>query len=211
MPDLVKIMDAVNTATSGTFIGITDYVSSKGEVSSVTGQIGISYANAKTKAIAAIALAIENEDFDAITVKGSCRQCPKTREFNSRKRSWPMVDFKIEFSKEAVIEAAQEVLDAYRDSEKRTNKTQLTNKENGLYVEENTRNINLSVLVAQQTYKANASVDAKAERGIVDKPKATMPESALKKVIRKRFEPKMKAFTLDDENFASITIAGQKF
>jgi len=211
MKNLTQIASAVNEAISGSFIGITDYVSTKGDVSSVTGQIGISYANAKNKAIAAIEKAIAENDFEAVEVKGNCRQCPETREYNSRKRSWPMSKYTIEFTKEAVVNAAKEVLDSYRNAEKKSNKFQLSNKENGLYIEEETGNINISVLVAKQTYKADASDDVKAEKGIVEKVKATMPETALKAVIRKRFEPKIKSFTLNGDNFESLSINGEKF
>jgi len=192
MKNLTQIASAVNEAVSGSFIGITDYISTKGDVSSVTGQIGISYANAKNKAIAAIEKAIDEKDFEAVEVKGNCRQCPETREYNSRKRTWPMAKYTIEFTKEAVVNAAKEVLESYRNAEKKSNKF-------------------LSVLVAKQTYKADASDAVKAEKGIAEKVKATMPETALKAVIRKRFEPKIKSFTLNTDNFESLSINGEKF
>lgn len=212
MIDLKAIATAVSSAPSGSFVGLTDYVSDKGDVSSVTGQIGVSYGTAKEKAIEALQTAIATEDFEPIQVKGICRENPDNKgEFNSRKRSWPMGSYDITFSKAQVLETAKEVLDSYVNAEKKNNKVQLADKEDGLYLEAETDNINIRLLVQKQTYKELESQVAKANLGKVDKPKATMPESALKKIIRKRFEPKIKAFTIRTDNFKKLTVGGQAF
>lgn len=212
MIDLKTIATTINNAPSGSFVGITDYISEKGDVSSITGQIGISYGKAKDKAIEALQNAIATEDFGPIVVKGICRENPDNKgEFNSRKRSWPMASYAITFSKAQVIEVAKEVLDNYVNAEKKSNKVQLSDKENGLYLESETDNINVSLLVQNQTYKELESQVAKANLGKIDKPKATMPESALKTIIRERFQPKYKAFTIRKDNFKKLTIGGQAF
>jgi len=211
MIDLKTIVESVNNAPSGSFVGITDYVSDKGDVSSITGQIGVSYGTAKEKAIEALETAIATEDFEAIQIKGICRWDTDKEEWNSRKRSMPMKSYDITFPKSKVMEVANEVLDSYKNAEKKSSKVQLADKEDGVYLEQNTDNINIRLLVQNQTYKELESQVAKANLGKVDKPKATMPESALKAVIRKRFEPKIKAFTLRTDNFKKLTVGGNTF
>jgi hypothetical protein len=211
MIDLKQIVESANNAPSGSFVGITDYVSDKGDVSSITGQIGVSYGTAKEKAIKALETAIEAKDFEPITVKGICRWDTEKNEWNSRKRSMPMKAYDITFKKAKVIEVAKEVLESYKNAEKRSNKVQLADKEDGVYLESETDNINIRLLVQNQTYKELESQVAKANLGKVDKPKATMPEAALKEIIRKRFTPKIKAFTLRSDNFKKLTIGGNTF
>jgi len=210
MIDLNEIVSAVNEAPSGSFIGITDYVSEKGDVSSVTGQIGVSYGTAKERALKALETAIEAKDFEAMEVKGICRTGPDG-ELNSRKRSWDMKPFVRKYSQAQVIAIAVEVMESYRDSIKKSNKVELSEKEDGCYLESETDNINIRLLVQRQTYKELESLAAKANLGKVDKPKATMPDSLVKKAIRKRFEPKIKSFTIRSDNFAKLTIAGHSF
>lgn len=211
MINLTEIATAVSKAPSGSFVGITDYISESGDVSSITGQIGVSYGTAKNKAIQALQNAIAMEDFEAISVKGICRWDTDKNEWNSRKKSMPMKSFDITFPKAKVIEVAKEVLDSYQNAEKDSNKVQLADKEDGLYLEANTDNINIRLLVQKQTYKDLESQVVKANLGKVDKPSATMPESALKAIIRKRFEPKIKTFTIRSENFKKLTIGGNTF
>ena len=211
MINLQEIVSAANNAPSASFVGITDYVSEKGDVSSITGQIGVSYGTAKEKAIKALTEAIEAKDFEAINVKGICRWDTDKNEWNSRKRSMPMKAYDITFSKAQVLETAKEVLDGYVNAEKASNKVQLADKEDAVYLEAETDNINIRLLVQQQTYKELASQVEKANRGIVEKPSATMPESALKAIIRKRFEPKIKSFTIRTDNFKKLTIGGKTF
>jgi hypothetical protein len=209
---LNEIATTINNAPSGSFVGITDYISDKGDVTSITGQIGVSYSNAKEKAVNALKTAIEAKDFVPITVQGLTRENPDNKgEFNSRKRSWPMVSFKVKFTKAQVIAIAEQVLESYVNSEKKNNKVQLSEKENGLYLESETDNINVSLLVQNQTYKELESQVAKANLGKVDKPKATMPENLLKEIIRKRFMPRYKAYTLKSDNFKKLSIGGQTY
>lgn len=211
MINLKEVVTAVNAAPSGSFVGITDYVSEKGDVSSVTGLLGVGYGAAKERAIAALETAIAAQDFEAMTVKGICNTCPITGELNPRKKSWDAKPFKKTFSKAQVIAIASEVLESYRESVKTSNKVELSNKENGCYLETQTDNINVSLLVIHQTYKELESQAAKANLGIAEKPKSTLPESIVKEKIRKRFEPKIKAFTLRSGNFAKLSIAGKSF
>jgi hypothetical protein len=211
MIDLNKIVSAVNEAPSGSFIGITDYISEKGDVSSITGQIGVSYGTAKEKAIAALEKAIADKDFEAIEVKGVCRWDDEAKEWNSRKRSCPMKPFAVKYSKAEVLDTAIEVLESYREAVKKSNKVELSNKEDGCYLESETNNINIRLLVQNQTYKELESQAAKANKGITEKPKASMPLSLLKAQIRKRFEPKIKSFTIRSDNFVKLTIGGQTF
>lgn len=218
MINLKEIVTAANNAPSASFVGITDYISEKGDVSSITGQIGVSYGTAKEKAIKALTEAITESEigcgvnqFEAINVKGICRWDTEKNEWNSRKRSMAMKAFDITFTKVEVLETAKEVLDGYVNAEKKSNKVELSNKEDGVYLEAETDNINIRLLVQQQTYKELESQVAKANLGKVDKPKATMPVSALKAIIRKRFEPKIKSFTIRKDNFKKLTIGGNTF
>lgn len=211
MINLQEVVSAVNSAPSGSFIGITDYISEKGDVSSVTGQIGVGYSNAKEKALEAMEKAIAEKDFEPITVEGICNWDTEKKEWNSRKKSMPVKTFKVTFNKAQVIAVATEVMESYRDAIKKSNKVQLSNKENGVYLESNTDNINVTVLVANQTYKELESMAVKANKGITDKPKSSMPEAMLKAQIRKRFEPKFKSFTLRSDNFAKLSIGGNTF
>jgi len=210
MSKITKILTSVNTAPSGSFVGITNYEDSKGNISSIIGNLGFSYQNAKEKAIDSLKSALEHKDFHPITVKGTC-YC-ENGVFNSRKRSWDAKDYSITFGKKAVMETAQEILDGWLAPSKRVNnKVKLSDKENGLVLNTETEKISFSLLVEKQTFKAELTEANKAEKGIEDKVKMTMPVSALKAIIRTRFERKFKQFVIEVGKFDTLSIGGTKF
>lgn len=198
-----EILTSFNEAPTGGFVGITDYQSQNGDIVSVTGRLGLSYGDAKQAGIDALEQAIKTKDFEAVTVSGSCYE--ENGVFNSRKRSWDMKEFEITFEVDEVMETAKEILEAWKNPKARKdNKVQLTEKENGLSLNKETGSFNFSLMVDHETYKGNDSDKEK-------KVKATMPESLLKTAIRKRFEKKIKAYTIEEGKFARLKIGGKEY
>lgn len=122
----------------------------------------------------------------------------------------PMKDYTITFSVVEVVERAKEILDGLQNAKPRaSNKTALTDKDNGLAIYNETGNFNFSLLVENETYKVEASKQAKADMDI--KVKAKAPITALNEAIRNVYERKIKTFTIAEGKFKSVTIAKQKF
>ena len=211
-----EVCNAMNSAPSGGFVGITDYETQQGDVKSVTGQMGCSYADAKARAILELTDHITDGLFEPITVKGHCRAIKDGNgnivEYNSRKKSWDMVEYTETFTVPEVLVFANEILDSWKNpKERKNNKVQLTEKENGLSYNAETGSFNFTLMVHHETYKVDASKEAKKVAGIIPKVKATMPESEVKKVIRGMFEKKIRDFTISEGKFKSLTINGEKF
>ncbi len=209
LKNLVTLMD---NAPSGGFVGLTDYESENGDVTSVTGQLGCSYADVKAFKIAGIKEAIENEDFEPITVTGQgyAEKIDGKLVFGRKSSTRTLVNFCEDYTKEQVLETAKEILLAWEaPSTRKSNKVQLTDKEDGLSLNTETNNFNFTLLVHNETYKEDASNKAKAGKEV--KQKATQPETVLKATIRKRFEKKLKSYTVTEGKFASLSIAGTKF
>lgn len=205
---VVQVIKAINEANKGSYVGITDYISSDANVVSIIGRLGCSYAKMRENAIKSLKEALLNDEFESIIVKGRCH-C-KDGEYNSRKRSWDMVSYEIPFSKEKVVETAKELLDAWENPVKKlSNNVKLTEKENGLVYNTETNSFNLNLIVEKQTYKENKSKAMKESMGVKEKAKA--PETALKEAIKKRFESKMKTYTIADGKFTKLSIGGQLF
>ena len=203
MTDLNKIVDTVNKATSGSFVGITDYTDKRGAISSVVGHIGVSYEKAKNIAIANLKSAIATKSFEPITVRGQCYT--DGNEWNPRKRSWELQPYEITFTKDEVLETAKEVLEGMENPKKRANNFQnLSEKERGVQFNEETETFTIALMVEKQTYKGQ---DESVEKKI----KATAPKTKLKNKIRSRFEKKIKLFELGTGKFKKITIAGETF
>jgi|GEM_PF-2822967 len=212
MLNFTDIAEAVEHAPSGSYIGITDYVDKKGNVSSVIGQIGCSYENLKDFNIQVINDAIELDDFSSIHIEGDCYYDEDKEEFNARKRSCPLKHFDVEYSVEEVKEAVVSLKESIQTPKtKNTNKTQLTDKENGLYVENETGNINFSLLVEKQYYKEEKSKLLKESQEIPEKVKVSSPESILKEKIRNMFTRKIKSFTIGKDKFSELSINKVKF
>jgi hypothetical protein len=207
LKDLVTLMD---NAPSGGFVGITDYESENGDVSSVTGLLGCSYADTVKHKIAGLREALENDDFEPITVKGQgwAKEVDGVLEFGRKSKDRKLVNFCEDFTQEQVIEVAQEILEGWENPKARkSNKVQLTDKEDGLSLNTETNNFNFTLMVMQETYKEDLSDKAKAGKEV--KIKATQPLTVLKDTIRKRFERKIKSYTISQGKFASLTIAKQ--
>ena len=212
MLNFTDIAEAVEHAPSGSYIGITDYVDKKGNVSSVIGQIGCSYENLKDFNIQVINDAIELDDFSSIHIEGDCYYDEDKEEFNARKRSCPLKHFDVEYSVEEVKEAVVSLKESIQTPKtKNTNKTQLTNKENGLYIENETGNINFLILVEKQYYKEEKSKLLKESQEIPEKVKVSSPDSILKEKIRNMFTRKIKSFTIGKDKFSELSINKVKF
>lgn len=204
------IVHMVNSAPSGGFCGVTNYVSEKGEVSSITGHLGFDYGKAKQKGIDGLRKAIEAKDFQAITVRGNCYK--DGNEWNSRKRNCPVYPYAITYTPEQVMATAKEILEGWENpKERENNKVNLSEKANGLAFNPETGNFTFSLLVEKQTYKEEASNAAKEALGIETKVEIKQPDTKLKEAIRERFEKKMRTFTLSQGKFEEISIAGTRF
>jgi hypothetical protein len=204
------VVSMINAAPSGSFVGVTNYVSEKGDVASFVGHIGFSYAKAKQMAIDALKEAILKCDFEPIVVSGNCYH--DGTEFNSRKRSAPVKPYKMEFDKYQVQETAKEILNGWENpKERENNKVNLSEKENGLSFNTETGNFTFGLLVEKITYKDEASKLVKEEMGFSDKVEIKAPETKLKEEIRERFEKKFRTFTLSCGKFESVSIAGNRF
>lgn len=203
MAKIKKLIETINAAQSGSFVGITDYVDKRGDISSVVGHIGVSYAKAKDMAIAELEKAIEAKDFEPVTVKGHCYT--DGNDWNPRKRSWELKEYDITFDKGEVVETAKAVLEGMKNPKKRANNfIQQTDKERGLQYNDETGTFTIALLVEKQTYKGH---DDSVEKKI----KATAPETKLKAKIRRRFEKPIKTFEIGEGRFKKLTIAGQTF
>jgi hypothetical protein len=211
MTKITDIITAMNTAPSGSFVGITDYMSTNGDVISVTGHIGFDYDRLKTVNEQRLQAIIDADEFEPITVKGSCFYDTAKGEWNSRKRTMPFKDYEITFSAKDVKETAEAILAKMQEPAKprKSNKTNLTEKANGLALYNETGNFNFMLLVENETYKAEASAEAK--EGLEVKPKAKMPQTALNEAIKALYERKLKSFTIAEGKFKGMTIAGKKF
>lgn len=208
---ITDIITAMNEAPSGSFVGITDYTSSNGDVISVTGHIGFDYERLKQVNEQRLVALIEADEFEPITVKGQCYYDTVKGEWNSRKKSMPFKDYEITYSADEVKACAEELLKKMREPkpERKSNKTNLTEKANGLALYNETGNFNFTLLVENTTYKAEASAEAK--EGMEDKPKAKMPSVALNEAVKELYERKLKTFTIAEGKFKGLTIAGRKF
>lgn len=203
------LLDSINSSPSGGFVGITDYTSSKGDVVSIVGRVGCSYGTMKEEAIAGLKVAIDNNSFEPITVSGKCYM-DSNGEFNARKKSCPLQPFNITFTGAEVLTEAKGILEGWeKPSTRKSNKVQLSDKENGLSFNKETGTFTIALLVENETYKVEASELLKEELDI--KPKVTAPISLLKAEIRKQFERKIKSFSIKEGNFKQLSINGTKY
>ncbi len=169
--NLSTIISTFNDAPSGSFVGITNYESSENEVVSVVGQIGCSYAKTVEMKIVGLKTAIEEEDFEKMTVSGQgwaqVDEDGKPFDFGRKSKVRKLVNFCETFEKEEVIEHAKGILEAWENPKPRkNNKVQLTDKEGGLSLNTETHNFNFTLLVQQETYKADKSAKAKAGKEV---------------------------------------------
>ena len=202
---LNAIVEAINNAPSGSYCGITDYTTKNNEVKSIIGKIGCSYEIAKDLAIKGIKEAIQNKDFGAYAVKGMGRWDESANEWNSRKRSLPLVEFNVVFEPDEVLEMAKEVLEGWENPKKKTNNNiSLSEKERGIELNTETKNFNMSLMVEKEYFKEEKTKLLQEEKGKVQK--ATNPKTILKKKIQNRFLKKIKNFTIGEDNFKKITI-----
>ena len=203
-----EVLNAINESPSGAFVGLTDYVDSKGDVTSVTGHIGASYGSMKENAIAELKQAIEDEDFSDTIVSGKCNAFEG--EFNARKKLWDVEPFIICYDKEQVITTAKEILEGWENPKTRKkNGVELSEKENGLVFNKETGTFNFTLMVEKETYKEALSESNKEGKEVKEKTQA--PITMLKSVIRKRFEKKIKSYTIGAGKFKQLSIAGYKF
>jgi hypothetical protein len=209
--NLKTIAQTMETAVSGGYVHLTNYVSDKGEVSTVLAHLIPNYGAGKEKAIKSLREAIAANDFQPITVTGKCYN--DNGVWNSRKKSAPLKDYSIEYSKEEVKAAAEEILaDWIAPKEKVNNEIALTEKgKRGLVLNLETGRIQFDVLVEKEIYNVALSEQTKDNLGILEKTEVTMPISKLKAEIRNRFQKKFKTYILEKGKFESISVNGIKF
>jgi hypothetical protein len=116
---LSGLIDTINESPTGGFIGVSQYKSEKGDVTSVVGQLGCSYAKAKESAIQALSEAIKANDFEDVTVTGKCHYDDGV--WNARKKSAPLKDYKITYKANTVQNVAEEILEAWQNPKERIN------------------------------------------------------------------------------------------
>lgn len=208
--NLKGLIKTINEAPTGGFIGLQGYKSSSGDVTSVVGQLGCSYAKAKESSIEALKGAIACTGyFQAETVEGQCYQKPDGT-WNARASSNPLKKFKVDFTAEQVLTIAKEILLGWETpSTRKSNGVELSDKENGLVLNTETATINMKLMVHSEKYDQEASDLLKEGKEV--KVKASAPESVLKTKIRGEFERTIKAYTIADGKFATLSINGDQF
>jgi len=207
--NLKGLIDTINSAPTGGFVGINGYQSTKGDVTTIVGQVGCSYGKAKALSIESLKEAIDGDGFESVTVEGNCYQLPDGT-WNARAKSNPLKSYKVDYTAKEVKECAESILEAWENVKPRKdNKVQLADKENGLALNTETKTLNMTLMIHSESYDEEASNLLK--EGMEVKVKASMPETKLKEVIRKRFEKKIKAYTIAEGKFNTLSIAGEKF
>jgi len=198
------LLTTINEAPTGGFVGVKAYESKTGDVSDVLGRLGCSYDTVRKLSIVDIKAAIDAKAFIGITVEGKCYQTPKG-EWNPRKFSCPLKSYKVDYTADEVLESAKAILEAWEAPKPRkSNKTNLSDKENGLVFNTETGTFNFSLMVESQTFIHSVA-------GEVAKPKAKAPETKLKETIRAMFEKKIKSFTIAEGKFSQLAINGKKY
>lgn len=206
------IIACMNDAPSGSFVAITDYEGQDGTVKTVQGQIGVSYETMKANAIAELKESVENESFDEISVSGQgyAKDVNGVMEFGRKSKDRKLINFCETFTPEQVLEAAKGILHDWENPKPRkSNKVQLTEKNDGLSYNTETGSFNFSLVVFREYYKDDKTKQAKAGKEV--EVKATTPQTALKKTIREMFEKKYRAFTIAEGKFAKLSIGDQVF
>jgi len=207
--NLKTLINTINEAPTGGFIGIKGYTSTKGDVTSIVGQLGCSYDTAKQASISALTEAVNAKAFSPMTVEGQCYQKPDGT-WNARARSNPLKKFKVDFTVDEVLVIAKEILDGWKNPVKKANnKVQLSDKESGLMLNTETKTINMMLMIHSESYDQEASDLLKEDMEV--KVKASAPESMLKDDIRKMFEKKIKAYTIAEGKFTTLSINGERF
>lgn len=197
---IAALIAEMSAAKKGEFCVFTNYEDSKGQVSTIYGQIGMDYGDARTQAIEALKEAIEAKDFEDLTIEGQCNFDPVTETFNARKKKGCelLKPYSQTFKSSEVLAMAKSILyDWENPVEKKNNEIKLS--EQVVYNEE-TENFNVKVLVSQQVYKADLSAPSK--------PKNQAPETKLKEKIRKRFMKDVKSLTICKDNCEKVSLNG---
>lgn len=213
MSDKIKfseLVKCINESPSGGYVGIVDYHAQNGDIISVVGKIGCSYATMRKLAISELEAAIEADDFDSITVEGECYWDDERMEWNPRKRSCALKAFNSDhggyFPKALVKSLAMRILEDWKNPKERANNnTNLTTKENGMVYNSETGSFNFSLLVENEYYKGKEETDEP------EKVKIQAPETKAKELIRKRFERKLRTYTISEGKFKTLSIGGTKF
>ena len=207
------LITSINEAPTGGYVGLTDYVSNDLSVVSVTGRIGCSYASEKERAIESLRDAIQNEDFEAIEIAG--RSWSKTEngvtEFFARKAKDRVLADNIKtYSKEHVLELATAILEGWENpTVRKSNKTEMSDKENGLGYNSETGTFTFTLMVDHEYYKEDKS--EVIQEGVEMVEVAQNPDTMLKAQIRDRFMKKIKTYAIAEGKFSNLTINGDKF
>lgn len=210
MSKVTDIITCMNSAPSGSFVAITDYEGQDGTVKTVQGQIGVSYETMKANAVAELVEAVASKSFEAITVNGQV-WAEKDGTFATRKsKDRTMVNFNETYSAEQVQALAEEILKGWQNPvERKNNKVQLTDKNDGLSYNTETKSFNFSLVVFNEYYKEELTNEAKAGKPVVQK--ASHPDTVVKKQIREMFEKKYRSFTIAEGKFAKLSIGKEVF
>ena len=208
--NLKTLISTINDSPTGGFIGLQGYQSTKGDVTSVVGQLGCSYGKAKQASIQALKEAVDTVGyFVKMTVEGDCYQL-SDGTWNSRARSNPLKSYKVDYTADEVLAVAKEILEGWENPKTRkSNGVELSDKENGLVLNTETKTINMTLMIHSEKYDQEASDLLKED--METKVKAQMPEANLKAKIRGEFERKIKAYTIAEGKFNTLSINGEKF
>ena len=200
---LKQLVSTINEAPTGGFVGLVGYETTKGDILSCTGRIGCSYGKGKTLAIAELKQAIAEKDFGPITVSGECYFDKTDKTWNARKKSLPLKEYKKTFEVERVLEIAKEILENWENPKvRKSNKVELSKKENGLHLNTETNTINFSLMIDHLNYTGKTD-DAST---VVKK---SAPRTKVKVQIRKRFEKTFRDFTIAEGKFTSLRVGGK--
>lgn len=197
---IAALIEQINEAKKGSFVVFTNYQGEDGKVQTIYGNLKMSYADVKEKAIADLKEAILSTDFEDVTVKGECRYDAETDVYNGRKKSWPMAKYEITYKDTEVLAMAKSILfDWENPKERKSNNLSLGAEDGSVVYNEETENFNVKVMVSNTVYKEELST-------VETKVKATAPETKLKEAIRKRFMKKIKTLTIGKGNCEKISL-----
>ena len=210
MSKVTDIISCMNSAPTGSFVAITDYEGQDGTVKTVQGQIGVSYETMKANAVSELKNAIALNSFDPITVSGQC-WAETDGTFAARKsKDRTLVNFNETYTQDKVLAFAKEILTGWENPpERKNNKVQLTDKNDGLSYNTETQSFNFSLVVFNEYYKEELTNEAKAGKPVAIK--ASHPDTVVKKTIRAMFEKKYRSFTIADGKFAKLSIGKMEF
>ena len=204
------IISSMNSAPSGSIVSLKDYIGSDGTVKTFQGQIGVSYETMKGKAIDNLKRAIDDETFEAMTVTGKVWANPDGSFAARKSKDRTLINFCETYTEKQVADFAREILKSWTTpSTRKSNKVQLTEKNDALSFNTETGKFNLSLLIFREYSKPFLTAQEKAGKPVVLK--GSHPDTVVKGKIRQMFEVKYKAFTFAEGKFASFSVGSDTY